>query len=252
MTSTDNRKVITHTSMDIALLLLLSWLFWSSSMTRPWLAVPLPLFTRFPCVFLWRAGLGGSKAAPLGDSRPCPLLGLGLGTWEGLGVSGGLGWAVKAADCWDCCMWTGELWTWWMTTGEEGITSDLMVELCGSSEGDAEPDWADGGAASAGGSADAAAAEVLLLTGTLAEGSGPFWGPSEADLQRGGKQNAIQTLVKQGSSDFLLVQQLKFYLTLKEIYFTTKISSTWIFFFLSPNKTENTSNPVMKSTNNAD
>lgn len=176
--------------MDIALVLLLSWEFWSSSMTRPWLAAPFPLFIGFPCVFLWWVGLGGSKAAALGDSRSWPLLGLGLGTWGGLGVSGGLSWAVKAADCWDCCMWTGELWTWWMTTGEEGITSDLIVEFWGSSGADVEPCWADAAGASA------AAAEGLLPTGTLAERSSPFWGPSVAHLQGGGKQYVIKTTLK--------------------------------------------------------
>lgn len=53
-----------------------------------------------------------------------------------------------------------------MTTGEEGITSDLMVELWGSGGADVEPGWTDG--------AGASAAEELLSTGTLAEGSGPF------------------------------------------------------------------------------
>lgn len=54
-----------------------------------------------------------------------------------------------------------------MTTGEEGITSDLMVELWGSSGADVEPGWT-------GASAGASAAEGLLSTGTAAEGSGPF------------------------------------------------------------------------------
>lgn len=157
----------------MALLLLLSWLLCSSSMTRSLLAVPLPLFTGFPCAFFWKMGLGDSEAPALGDSRSWLLLGLGLGTWVGLGVSGGLGWAIKAADCWDCCMWTGELWTWWITTGEEGITSDLMVELWGSR-------------GTAGASAEASDA-VLFSTGILAD-SGPFWEPSVAHLQRGGQQ----------------------------------------------------------------
>lgn len=62
-----------------------------------------------------------------------------------------------------------------MTTGEEGITSDLMVELWGSSGADVEPGWADAGGASAGPSAaTAAAAEGLFPTGILAEASGPF------------------------------------------------------------------------------
>lgn len=177
--------------MDIALFLLLSWEFWSSSMMRPWLAVPLPLFTGFPCVFLWWAGLCGSKAAALGESRSWPLFGLGLGTWEGLGLSGGLSWAVKAADCWDCCMWTGELWTWWMTTGEEGITSDLMVELWGSSGADVEPSWAE-----AAGLSTVAAAEGLLPTEALAETSSPLWEPSLALLQVGGKQHVEKTTQK--------------------------------------------------------
>lgn len=185
-------KAIEHTSMDIALFLLLS--FWSSSMTRCWLAMQFPLFTEFPWVFLQWAGLCGSVAAALGDSWPWLLLGLGLGTLEGLGVSGGLGWAVKAADCWDCCMWTGELWTWWMTTGEEGITSDLMVELWGSRRADVETDWADSSGASAGDSAAAAASEGLLLTGTLAERSCPFWEASVAHLSIGG--NSITSLGK--------------------------------------------------------
>lgn len=56
-----------------------------------------------------------------------------------------------------------------MTTGEEGITSDLMVEFWGSSGAVVEPCWADAAGASA-----AAAAEGLLPTGTLAERSSPF------------------------------------------------------------------------------
>lgn len=165
--------------MDIALFLLLSWLLCSSSMTRSW----LPLFTGFPCALLWRAGLGGSEEAPLGDSRPWPLLALGQGTWAGLGVSGGLGWAVKAADCWDCCMWTGELWTWWMTTGEEGITPGLMVEFWSSGGAAVEVGWA---------SVSNAAAAGLLSTGILAEGSAPLWEPSVACLQREGKHYGLQ------------------------------------------------------------
>ena len=60
-----------------------------------------------------------------------------------------------------------------MTTGEEGITSDLMVELWGSSGSAVEPGWTDAEGASAGASTTAAA-EGLLSTGTLAKGSGPF------------------------------------------------------------------------------
>lgn len=55
-------------------------------------------------------------------------------------------------------MWTGELCTWWMTTGEEGITSDLMVELWGSSGPGEELGRAGGVGASA-------AAGELLSTG---------------------------------------------------------------------------------------
>ena len=58
-----------------------------------------------------------------------------------------------------------------MTIGEEGITSDLMVELWGSNGADVEQDCADTGGASAGASA---AAEGLLLTGAFAARSGPF------------------------------------------------------------------------------
>lgn len=188
-----NKNTTEHTSMDIALLLLLSWLFWSSSITRSWWAAPLPLFIELAWVFLWRAGLGGSEVTPLGESRPRVLLKLGLGTRVGLGVSGGLGWAVKAADCWDCCMWTGELWTWWMTTGEEGITSDLMVELWGSGGAGLEPVWADDGGASAG--ASAAFAE-LLTSEALEGGSSPFWENSVADLQREDKQHVVQFIWK--------------------------------------------------------
>lgn len=79
-----------------------------------------------------------------------------------------------------------------MTTGEEGITSDLMVELWGSSGADVEPGWTDAGGASGG--ASAAAAAGLLHTGTLAEGSGPFWRPSVAHLPRGQKQYLIQNM----------------------------------------------------------
>lgn len=171
--------VTKYTSMDMALFLLLSWLLCSSSMTRSWLAVPLPLFTGFPCAFLRNVGLCDSEAPPLGDSLPWLLDGLGLGTWVGLGLSGGLGWVVKAADCCDCCMWTGELWTWWMTTGEEGITSDLIVELWGSSGAEGELGWTNAGGASAGTSDGG-----LFSNEIWAEGSGPFWGPSVAHLQR--------------------------------------------------------------------
>lgn len=58
------------TSMDIARFLLFSLLFCSSSITRPWLAEPFPFVDGFPFVFFRRAGLGGSVAAALGDSRP--------------------------------------------------------------------------------------------------------------------------------------------------------------------------------------
>lgn len=54
-----------------------------------------------------------------------------------------------------------------MTTGEEGITSDLMVELWGSGGTAEEPGWASAGAS------DAAAAG-LLSSWMLAEGSHPF------------------------------------------------------------------------------
>lgn len=57
-----------------------------------------------------------------------------------------------------------------MTTGEEGITSDLMVELWGSSGAGVEP----GGAEATGASAEAAAEGLLLLTVPLAECSFPF------------------------------------------------------------------------------
>lgn len=107
--SLDQNRSKYHTSIDIALFLLLSGEFWSSSITRSCLVVPFPLFTEFLCVFLLWAGLVGSTAAALGDSRPWFLLRLGLGVLVGLGVSGGLDRVVKAADCWDCCMWTGEL-----------------------------------------------------------------------------------------------------------------------------------------------
>lgn len=40
-----------------------------------------------------------------------------------------------------------------MTTGEEGITSDLMVEFWGSSGAEVEPGWANAEATSAGTSA---------------------------------------------------------------------------------------------------
>ncbi len=59
-----------------------------------------------------------------------------------------------------------------MTTGEEGITSDLMVEFWASSGADVEPGWTDAGGDSTG--ASATAAEWVLSTWTLAEGSGPF------------------------------------------------------------------------------
>lgn len=59
-----------------------------------------------------------------------------------------------------------------MTTGEDGITSDLMVELWGSSGSAVEPGWTDAEGASAG--ASAAVAKGLLSTGTLAKASGPF------------------------------------------------------------------------------
>lgn len=59
-----------------------------------------------------------------------------------------------------------------MTTGEEGITSDLIVELWGSSGSAVEPGWTDAEGASAGTSD--ATVEGLLSTGTLATGSGPF------------------------------------------------------------------------------
>lgn len=36
-----------------------------------------------------------------------------------------------------------------MTTGEEGITSDLMVEFWGSSGAEGEPDWTNAGGTSA-------------------------------------------------------------------------------------------------------
>lgn len=75
---------------------------------------------------------------------------------------------VRAADCWDCCMWTGALCTLRMTTGEEGITSDLTVELWCSSEADVEPVVTD-----TRGDPVGTSAEKVLSTGTLAT-SGPF------------------------------------------------------------------------------
>lgn len=130
--------------------------------------------------FFCRAGLGGSDVAPLGESRPWLWVGPGLGACVGLalglGVSGGL--ASRAADCWDCCMRTGELWTWWMTTGEEGITSDLMVELWGSGRAGVGPGLAAAGGASRGVS-DSGATAGLSSSGAafneaLAVGSEPF------------------------------------------------------------------------------
>lgn len=81
-----------------------------------------------------------------------------------------------------------------MTTGEEGITSDLMVELCSSSVAEVEVGWTETGRASAG--ASDATAEGLLSTGILAEGSDPFWEPSVACLQKGGKEYELQTMQK--------------------------------------------------------
>lgn len=192
--------------MEIALLLLLSWLFCSSSITRSWCWVPLPLFTGFLWVFFWWTGLGGSETTPLESSIPRVVLRLAVRVRLDLGVRGGLGWVLRAADCWDCCMWTGELWTWWMTTGEEGITSDLTVELWASGGAEVEPGWADTGGASA---VVSIVGKSTLPTDLLLDESSPLWEPSVAHLQRRGKhnQNCIKIMftaeIKASTKSFL-------------------------------------------------
>lgn len=58
-----------------------------------------------------------------------------------------------------------------MTTGEEGITSDLTVEFCGSGGAEEEVSWTDAEGAS---TVASAAAAWLLLTEALVEGPTPF------------------------------------------------------------------------------
>ena len=77
-----------------------------------------------------------------------------------------------------------------MTIGEEGITSDLMVEFWSSFGAEVELGWTGAGGASSARASDAPD-EGMLSTGILPEGSGPFWEPSVACLQRGGKHYGL-------------------------------------------------------------
>lgn len=129
--------------------------------------VALRSVSLFCCAGLF-SRLRGLTLATVGESRTC------------VGVSGGLAWWLRLAECWQTGVVTGELRTRCTTMGEEGVSSERMAAAgergCGVGEPREEPEESEPTGAASAGAASA---------GSALTGSGEGTTPSVANLYGG-------------------------------------------------------------------